>query len=206
MKEAAENFDWTHLETPVNDDYLCRYFEQGLLRFVNYTDNYVWTTTILNGQTVSNYTYEAVYTTTNDGSKKGEVGLIIELDENKGSVVTTKLMYLVKVATGSFWLGTFNPATKAWTSFTSPGANNGWVESVAINQFDNKGVTSNKLSIQKKGSTINLYANDRLLFTQKLIDTGKGFLQHFAGVGLVQANFAQGYISALSFKDETAGR
>lgn len=206
LKEAAEKFDWTFLETPVNDEYLCRYFEEGSLRFVNYTASYVWTTTALNGQAVSNYTYEAVYNTSNEGGKEGEVGLIIELDENKGSGVTTKLMYLVKMGTGSFWLGTFNPATKAWTSFTNPDANNSWVSSAAIKTFGKDGRAINKLSLQKKGNSILIYANGQLLFTQKIIDTGKSFLQHFAGVGLVQANFAQGYISALSFKDETAER
>ncbi|HRN71742.1 MAG TPA: hypothetical protein PLM81_01350 [Ginsengibacter sp.] len=100
----------------------------------------------------------------------------------------------------------FIDARNEWVDFTSPGKNNGWLTSSAIKGYDRNGAATNMLSIRKKGMVISFYANDQLLCTQKTSDDDRGFLERFAGIGLVQANFAEGYISDIRFEEGGPGK
>ena len=196
-KSASENFEWLALESPVDDDNCHRKLKNGDLVFNCKSNNYTWGITPLTGQQISDYTYEAEYIVRNTGMQ-GECGLLIDINENIGRY-TTKLFFLIKPGMQTFYLGTYNSNTQKWTSFTSPNANDGWVNATAIKTFSENREAKNKLTLKKTGNDIALYANDKLLYTHKITDA-TSYLHRFAGVGIIQAGKAWGYMPAISFK------
>lgn len=198
-KSASENFEWLALESPVDDENCHRYLKNGVLVFNCKSNNYHWGITPLTGQQFSDYTYEAEYVVRDTGMQ-GECGLLIDINENNGGS-TTKLIFLIKPGAQSFYLGTYNPDTYKWTSFTSPNANGGWVNATAIKTFSENREANNKLTLKKTGNNIALYANDMLLYTLKITDA-TSYLHRFAGVGIIQAGKAAGYMPAIRFSGE----
>lgn len=203
-QEAVENFDWLWLQTPIYDKAILRYFKEGRLHFNTLTERNVVTLTYLTGREIGDYAYEATYLLLNKKEAKGQNGLIILNKNNTGGI--TRLFFLIKPSSGKFYVGFLDAARDEWVDFTSPGENNGWLRSAAIKGYDRNGVATNMLSIRKKGTVISFYVNDQLLFTQKTSDAGRGFLERFAGIGLVQANFAEGSVSDIRFVEDGPGK
>lgn len=201
IQEAAQKFEWTYLVRPQDHSDVHRYLADGKLKFKTKSgDFYLWAFTNLGNAQPATYQYETVYEIEKDGNKNGQAGILIEIDEGNAPSYS-KLIYLIQPETQNYYLGLFNPDKSSWTSFTSPGANDGWMTSPAIKGFNDKGISTNEIRLQKTIDEIHLYINDQMVFTQKIETSGKP-LHKFAGIGIVQAGLITGNISAISFKSE----
>ncbi len=74
-----------------------------------------------------------------------------------------------------------------------------WVFSDAINGLDKIGSVSNKLKLKKTGDQIYIFVNEKPLFTQNILETGRP-LNNFAGVGLTQKGMVKGQVSEVKFQ------
>lgn len=197
---ATKENTWMFLEAPDTDKNIHRYLADDKLKFKTKSGDYIWSFTNLGNAQPATYQYEAVYEIEKDGNKNGQAGILIEIDEGNAPSYS-KLFYLIKPGSQNYYLGLYNPDKSSWTSFTSPGANDGWVTSPAIKGFNDKGISANKLRLKKTTNEFSIYINDQLMFTQNIETSGKP-LHKFAGLGIVQAGLMTGNISAISFKSE----
>jgi hypothetical protein len=92
----------------------------------------------------------------------------------------------------------FSYATNQWTPFLNS-TETKWVFSDAINGLDKSVSVSNKLELKKAGDQISIYVNEKLLFTQKISETGRP-LNNFEGVGITQKGMVKGQLSGVKFQ------
>ena len=143
---------------------------------------------------------EAVYEIEKQEYNNGQGGILIEIDEGNAPDYS-KLLFMINPGAQTYYLGMYNHSKSSWTSFTSPEANGGWVASSSLKGFSNKGVSTNKIRLQKTTDEITIYINDQLMFTQNIAASGRP-LNKFAGLGIVQGGLMTGNISAINFKSE----
>lgn len=197
---ASKENAWTVLEVPDTDKNIHRFLQDGKLNFKTKSGDYIWAWTDLGNAQPTTYQYQALYEIAREGYNNGQGGILIEIDENNAPSYS-KLLFMVNPGAQTYYLGMYNHSKNSWTSFTSPGANGGWVTSSAIKGFNDKGISSNEIRLQKTIDEIHLYINDQMVFTQKIETSGKP-MHKFAGLGIVQAGLMTGNISAISFKSE----
>jgi hypothetical protein len=200
-QEASQNYDWTVLEVPPGDINVHRYLEDGVLKFKTNSKDYTWAFTALDQAKPSSYTYEAVCHTEKELLDGGAVGILIDIDEQNGNH-NAKLLLMVSPEHKTYYLGVFSYATQ-WTSFVG-NKEAAWAGSDAINGFDESGLSTNALKLEKAGDVISAFANGHRLFTLKVSESGK-LLNNFAGVGIVQKGMAKGHISSVRFQMPPGG-
>jgi len=199
-KQALEKYKWDYLEVPENDASVHRYIKDDKLHFNHHSSVYSWSVTYLAGQRPMSYTFEAQYQTLKEGFKNGEVGIILMLN-GADNVEPQQLYFIINPEAGKFWMGTYSPQTKTWTATTNPSADDGWLSSAAIKKFSADGSANNKLSLRKTETSLSIYCNDKLLFTQTITDA-TALLHLISGIGLVQSNDVKGSVSAINFSDK----
>lgn len=197
LHEAAQKFEWTALVAPQDDQNVHRYLENGVLKFKTNSKDYTWGFTDLNHISPFSYSYEATYQTEKEIFDEGVVGILIEINE-KNNADNSKLLFMISPGYKTFYLGIFSYATNQWTPFLKS-TETGWVFSDAINGLDKSEPVSNKLKLRKAGDEIFVFVNDKLLFTQKIPETGRP-LNNFAGVGITQKGMIKGQMSEVKFQ------
>lgn len=197
---ASKENAWTVLEVPDTDKNIHRYLADGKLKFKTKSGDYIWAYTNLGNAQPTTYQYEAVYEIEKQEYNNGQGGILIEIDEGNAPDYS-KLLFMINPGAQTYYLGMYNHSKSSWTSFTSPEANGGWVVSSSLKGFSNKGVSTNKIRLQKTTDEITIYINDQLMVTQKVAISGRP-LNKFAGIGIVQGGLLTGSISAIDFKSE----
>lgn len=197
---ASKENAWSVLEVPDTDKNIHRYLADGKLKFKTKSGDYIWAFTNLGNAQPTTYQYEAVYEIEKQEYNNGQGGILIEIDEGNAPDYS-KLLFMINPGAQTYYLGMYNHSKSSWTSFTSPEANGGWVASSSLKGFSNKGVSTNKIRLQKTTDEITIYINDQLMFTQNIAASGRP-LNKFAGLGIVQGGLMTGNISAINFKSE----
>lgn len=197
LQEATQKFKWTALVAPQDDQNVHRYLENEVLKFKTNSSSYTWGWSDLGGIKANSYSYEASYLTEAENFNEGAVGILIEIDEKKHAD-KSKLLFMISPGYKTFYFGMFSYATNQWTPFLNS-TETKWVFSDAINGLDKSVSVSNKLKLKKAGDQISIYVNGKLLFTQKISETGRP-LNNFAGVGITQKGMVKGQISEIKFQ------
>lgn len=197
LQEATQKFKWTALVAPQDDQNVHRYLDNEVLKFKTNSSSYTWGWSDLGGINANSYSYEASYLTEAENFNEGAVGILIEIDEKKHAD-KSKLLFMISPAYKTFYFGMFSYATNQWTPFLNS-TETKWVFSDAINGLDKSVSVSNKLELKKAGDQISIYVNEKLLFTQKISETGRP-LNNFAGVGITQKGMVKGQLSGVKFQ------
>lgn len=197
LQEATQKFKWTALVAPQNDQHVHRYLDNEVLKFKTNSSSYTWGWSDLGGINANSYSYEASYLTEAENFNEGAVGILIEIDE-KNHADKSKLLFMISPGYKTFYFGMFSYATNQWTPFLNS-TETKWIFSDAINGLDKSVSVSNKLELKKAGDQISIYVNEKLLFTQKISETGRP-LNNFAGVGITQKGMVKGQLSGVKFQ------
>lgn len=197
LQEATQKFKWTALVAPQDDQNVHRYLDNEVLKFKTNSSSYTWGWSDLGGIKANSYSYEASYLTEAENFNEGAVGILIEIDE-KNHADKSKLLFMISPGYKTFYFGMFSYATNQWTPFLNS-TETKWVFSDAINGLDKIGSVSNKLKLKKTGDQIYIFVNEKPLFTQNILETGRP-LNNFAGVGLTQKGMVKGQVSEVKFQ------